>query len=532
MLKDEIRQIISQAINSEIELLIPKNPQFGDYSINLNKFGGEIDISVFKNDCFEKVEEKSGFINFYLSKKALINNLNKEITFTKNDHAVLFEFGQPNTHKLPHIGHLFSYIYGESCSRLLDFVGNKVIRLNYQGDIGLHVAKCLYVTMKNKSEISQLLTLEDKINFLQRNYQTGSTTYETNNEAKQEIDQLNTKIYKKDSEILDLWNMTRLWSLDYYQQFEKRLGISYQRSYFESETFEVGKNIVEENIDKVFEKSEGAVIFDGEKYGLHKRVFINSQGNPTYEGKDVGLMYQKIKDWQFDSCVITTANEQNEYWKVLKSACEILFPEIKNKIIHLGFGMINLKSGKMSSREGTIISAVNLIDEVKAKIIEKYSNTDNDTAENLALSAIKYSFLKSEAKKNVTFDIEESVSLHGNSGPYIQYAHARCKSILKKYQKIEFTNQDIELASEEISLLRHFVNFENVLESSSRLYSPHLLCSYLFELTQIFNTFYEKLPILKADDDTRQFRLSLVSKTSEIISLSLSLLGITALNKI
>ena len=532
MLKDEVRQIISKAVGHEIELLVPKNPQFGDYSINLNKLSEKIELDKFKNDHFEKIEEKAGFVNFYLSKKTLLDNLNSTISFTNNNQTTLLEFGQPNTHKLPHIGHLFSYVYGESCARLLELVGNKVIRLNYQGDIGLHVAKCLYIVMRDEAEISKLSTLEDKINFLQKYYQEGSKIYAEDEQIKQTIDDLNTKIYEKNEEVFDLWNMTRQWSLDYYQQFEKRLDVQYERSYFESETFETGKKIVLENIGKVFEESEGAIIFDGEPHGLHKRVFINSKGNPTYEGKDIGLMWQKIKDWQFDKCIVTTACEQNEYWKVIKTACEMLFPQIKDKITHLGFGMISLKSGKMSSREGSIISAMNLIDEVKSKILEKYPDTNPEIVEELALSAIKYSFLKSEAKKNSVFDIDESVSLHGNSGPYIQYAHARCKSLLKGYQKQDFKNIGVELVKEEIDLLRHFIVFENVLDSSSRSYSPHLLCNYLYELTKNFSVFYEKLPILKASEESKTLRLSLVQKTSEIISQSLSLLGIKALDKI
>jgi arginyl-tRNA synthetase len=531
MLKEEIKKIISGVVGEDIDLLSPKNNQFGDYSVNINRLNHKIDINKFENKYFEKIEEKSGFINFYLSRDTLLNNLSEDTLFPKTELTALFEFGQPNTHKLPHIGHLFSYIYGESCSRLLEFTGNRIVRLNYQGDIGLHVAKCLYIVTKKKQEIERLQSLEEKINFLQTCYQEGSMIYE-DKEAKMSIDELNTKIYEKNSEIFDLWKTTRQWSIDYYQKFEETINIKYQRSYFESETFEIGKKIVNENVGKIFEKSEGAIIFDGEPYGLHKRVFINSLGNPTYEGKDIGLMSLKIKDWQFNKCIVTTANEQNEYWKVIKTASELIFPEIKDKITHLGFGMINLKSGKMSSREGKIISAINLIDEVKNKIIEKYPDTNIEIIEKIALSAIKYSFLKSEAKKNIIFDIEESISLHGNSGPYIQYAHTRCQSLLRNCEVKDYDQKALDLSLEEMNLLRHLVVFENIVESSARLFSPHLLCNYLYELAKLFSVFYEKMPILKAPENSKFFRLSLVKKTKEIICQSLSLLGIEALDKI
>lgn len=423
----------------------------------------------------------------------------------------------------------------------MEATGHRVFRSIYQGDVGLHVAKCLYVASQDPLKIGELKTLDEKVQFLQECYQKGSQLYEDDADVKKAIDDLNKKIYEHDGEVEELWKQTRQWSVDYYEKFEEQLGIEYNKHYFESMTADEGKKIVLENVGKVFEESEGAIIFPGEKIGLHNRVFINRFGNPTYEAKDMALAALKYKDWKFDTSIITTASEQNEYFKVIFAALEKVNPELKGKLQHIGFGMVDLKSGKMSSRSGNIVSAIDLVDEVQKKTAE----ISPENPKHIGLAAIKYSFLKSEARKNISFDIDESISLQGNSGPYLLYMYARAKSILTKAGGPEILTQAqddkraredktslVEASREELTLVRTLVKFPEVVEAASEKMAPHLIATYLFDLAQKFNKLYETTPILKAPDADKVRLLTLIEATTQVIQNGLFLLGIDTLETI
>jgi len=277
---------------------------------------------------------------------------------------------------------------------------------------------------------------------------------------------------------------------------------------------------------------------------LHDRVFLTNYGTPTYEAKDMYLQTLKYKQWPFDLLVITTAHEQNEYFKVIYKALEELNPEFKGKLMHIGFGMVKLKSGKISSRTGDIVGAVNLVDEIVekiSKIVEKREELNDDEkfsiAETVGIGAVKYSFLKTNHLQDITFDINESISEEGNSGPYIQYTYARVQSVLRKAndtfkgENLQGGYSNLELYSEELSLLRTFIHFTGVIENAAKYYSPNLLCNYLFDLAQKFNLFYNMHGILKQRTKNKgqsDFRLALTSATGQILKNGLKLLGIQA----
>lgn len=545
MLKKSLLNAIKDTFpKKDIFLLAPKNPDHGDYAVHKSSIPDHKLLTAgFEHELVGSVEQIGDFINFSLSDGALWDEI-KRILKEKDKYGnsvqegtvkINLEFGDPNTHKLPHIGHLFSYIIGHSWSRILEATGHRVFRSIYQGDVGLHVAKCLYVASQEPLKISELKTLDEKVQFLQECYQKGSQLYEDDADAKQAIDVLNKKIYEHDGEVEELWKETRQWSVDYYKKFEEQLGIEYNKHYFESMTADEGKKIVLENVGKVFEESEGAIIFPGEKFGLHNRVFINRFGNPTYEAKDIALAALKYKDWKFDTSIITTASEQNEYFKVIFAALEKVNPELKGKLQHIGFGMVDLKSGKMSSRSGNIVSAIDLVEEVQKKAAE----ISPENPSHIALAAIKYSFLKSEARKNISFDIDESVSLQGNSGPYLLYMYARAKSILVKAGEHEIPKEVrndkkniISASKEERAVVRALVKFPEVVEAASEKMVPHLIATYLFDLAQKFNKLYETTPILKAPDADKVRLLTLIEATAQVIKNGLFLLGIETLEKI
>ncbi len=551
MIRDQVTALVKQAlqavdIDDTPHLTHPANPDFGDYATNValkhakrlgkkpSDLASEIITKIPDDALIQTATQVNGFINLTLSPTVLLNDLKEEHDRPKTNKTILVEYGQPNTHKSPHIGHLFSYVYGESLARILEAAGNTVIRANYQGDIGLHVAKCLWSVRKHTLSDSTSNS-NDRMLFLQKCYQEGATAYEDDEAAKKEIDQLNKDLYiVSDTELMSLWKETRQWCVDYYQTFEQRLGIKYDRSYFETEIADLGKQIVTDNTPAVFQESDGATIFPGEDYGLHTRVFINRFGNPTYEGKELGLAFQKKEDFTFDQSITTTASEQNEYMKVVYKAIEQINPELSAKLLHIGFGMIQLSSGKMSSRTGNIITAFSLVDDVTGAIQEAFQSTAPD-AKHIGLGAIKYAFLKSDARANKTFDIETSIAKEGDSGPYLMYTYVRTQGIVNNTELAHLNDvsdkwgsvvKTYEPTPEETTLLRLLPQFDEIIEQAALTYAPHHVAHFAFEVAQAFNHFYQQCPIAKADEDVQIVRLAIVKKTADIISKSLRLLGI------
>ncbi len=567
MIKDKISEVVNEAlrktgIKEKAELQHPTNPEHGDYSTSvalkcskqLNKtplvLAQEIAKNINKNDILEKVEVlKPGFINFWLSKKYLLEELN-EIKKSANKYGnssalkskkIIVEFTDPNPFKEFHVGHLYSNIVGESLARLFESQGAILKRANYQGDVGLHVAKAIWgmqqKMQKEKLTLEQLSkkTLEERINFMGSAYALGTTSYETDKQAKTEITLLNKKIYDLDPTIKNLYERGRQWSLDYFEQIYSRLGTKFDFYYFEQEVGKKGLEIVKQFLKKnIFTESKGAVIFKGEKYGLHTRVFINTLGLPTYEAKDLGLAIIKHHDFPYDLSIILTGSEIKEYFKVVLKALEIINPDLCKKTYHLTHGMVRLPEGKMSSRTGNIVTGVWLLDEAHKKAWNKIQETtktkiEKSVAETVGAGAIKYAFLKNGIGKNIEFNLEESINFEGNSGPYLQYTFVRCQSLLKKAGTTNPTIKQWDngiINPEENNLLRLLAKFPEVVAEACEKFSPNILCNYLFELAQAFNLFYQKHQILKAEEDVKNFRLMLTIAVGQVIKNGLYLLGI------
>lgn len=545
MIKQKIIQFLNTQLGSTTYTLItPKDSSFGDYAIHQNAVKSQkLKVkSLMNKKLFEKIEEKAGFINFFISKKLLIETADtilqeKERYGTNSmlkDQHIMVEFAHPNTHKLFHIGHLRNIILGESISRILTADGARVTRANYQGDVGLHIAKCLW---KIKNVKFTGATIQEKVKLLGNAYTEGNKTYEKDEQAKKEIHEINRQIFAKDPAIMPLWKETRELSLAYFNSIYQRLGTTFDRLYFESEVADTGKTIANNALEKsILIKSEGAVIFDGKKYGVDTRVFINSQGLPTYEAKELGLARLEFSDFgSLNRCIHVVAAEQISFFKTVFKVEELLDATLyKNKQYHLIYGMVKLKSGKMSSREGTVIEVMQLLDEVKNKLQTAFSY-DEKTAETVAIAAVKYAFLKIDPKKDLVFDIDESISLRGNSGPYVLYAYARAKSIIRKSKipiATDIPHGKIETRDEEKNLLRSLLKFPDIVASASLHYSPHLICAYAFATAHQFNLFYEKLPILKAEKIHRDYRIELTTATSHVLHNALALLGIHPLEKL
>lgn len=562
MIKDKILknlQIVVLKLSKEkinIELQPPANADFGDYSSSIAlkltkilkktpiKIAEKIKNNFSKTDFIEKIDiVKPGFINFWINKNILLNfiqNLNNNYFEFPNFHLgknkkIMIEFAHPNTHKLFHIGHLRNISIGESLVRIFEAVGNKVIRTNYQGDVGLHIAKCLYGIKNQKSMISNLKTLQEKIKFIGKMYTFGTKAYEDDPKAKKEIIKINKMIYDQNPEIIPLWKETKKWSLDYFDKIYKRVYSYFDRLYLESEVTKRGLKICYEIFKKgILEKSQGAIIFNGKKYGLDTRVFINSLGFPTYEGKEIGLAELEFSEYgKLDKVIHIVTPEQTSFFKVTFKVEELINPsKYKNRQYHLAYEWVKLKTGKMSSREGNIIEANWLIDKIKAKIIKNFK-CDEKTAEILAIASAKYSFLKNSNQTIINFDINQSINIEGNSAPYIIYTYVRCQSILKKEKAsldFSYLNQN-KIEKNELNLIRKLYQFPEIVLKSAEQFSPNFIATYLYQLASQFNLFYQKNPILKAKKEIKGLRLLITKATANTIKKGLDLLGIKTVNQ-
>ncbi|MBI2021362.1 arginine--tRNA ligase [Candidatus Daviesbacteria bacterium] len=563
-LEQELRRAISNlGFNplTDIVLSISESPKFGDYTSNValqlakqklkKTYHSSLEIANdilenFKHPPFLKEIQIAGpgFLNFFLKEESLLEILKAE--YPKKEAVqkrYIVEYADPNTHKAFHIGHLRTLAIGESVSRLLEFEGNEVFRVNYGSDVGLSVAKALWgiEKLKDHYQKAKKLSLRQKAEFLGEAYAYGHDKYETDESAKKEIDEITKQLYQRDKAILPLWKETKEWSLAYFDSIYSRTGTEFDRRVNESEVDQLGKQIVLENIGKVFKKDQGAIIFEGEKYGLHNRVFINSVGNPTYEAKDIGLieLYEQI--FPFDKAIILSDVTQASYHQVVKKAIELIHPHLTDRRHHLSFGFVSLVTGKMSSRTGNIITADSLIDQVIEEIKDSYPNSKNLTEASLnliAVAAIKFSYLKYSISSDISLDIKQSISLQGDSGPYLLYAYARINSILNRAKKIKARKEKVDLETkliaqtledEEREVLRSLEYFEIVVGKATQRYQPNEVANFLLNLAKSFNLFYEKYPVLGSDKE--KFRLDLSKRVAETIKIGLNLLGIETVEK-
>jgi len=467
-----------------------------------------------------------GFINFFLKRNVFSENLGT-INADYGKNSILFgkktivEYTDPNPFKEFHIGHLMSNAVGESISRLVEFSGAKTKHACYQGDIGLHVACALWGALNGETDWGKA-------------YAKGATTLKENEVIKQEIIEINKKVYEKsDTAINKLYEKGKKKSLEKFEKMYQKLGTKFDEYFFESETGEFGKKVVLENLEKrVFEKGNGgAVVYKGEKFGLHTRVFINSQGLPTYEAKELGLAKIKYDKFPYDLSIVVTGNEIDAYFKVLLSAMKEIFSELAEKTLHISHGMLRLPSGKMSSRTGDVVTAEGLLAQISEKLLEKIPAENTQLLNDVSVAAIKYSVLKQEIGKDIIFDFDKSISFSGDSGPYLQYTHARCVSLLEKgkAKNIEISKENP--IKETLPIERLLMQFPEVVERAVREYRPHHVATYLHNLASIFNTFYNDVPIVKAGDPSSAYKLFVVNALRQTLANGLYLLGIKAPEK-
>lgn len=565
-IKDRIKDLLFQSLKrleievSEINLEHPVLISHGDYSSNVamiyaknenknpREFAEEIvkEINKNLNEDIEKVETAgSGFINFYLSEKffskSILEIYNEGESFGKNDSLkgkkVMVEYTDPNPFKELHAGHLMSNSVGESVSRLMEFTGANVLRANYQGDVGPHVAKAVWGMLKNKKDQPlEDSSLQEKISFIGHSYVEGANAYNNSQKSKDEIDKINRSVYEKNNpEIMSVYSWGRKISLLYFEKIYKKLDTSFDYYFFESETAEKGKKIVNEGLKKgIFEKSEEAVVFKGEQYGLHTRVFITSLGLPTYETKDLGLNTYKFEKENLDMSVVVTANEQTEYFKVMLKALSFLYPEVALKTVHVTHGMLTTPEGKMSSRKGNVIGGGTLFDEAEKLALEKTKKgkkfdskeEEKEASQIIALSALRFAILRQSPGKNVVFDFDQSLSLEGDSGPYLQYSVTRAISALERAKKLDLNPDISKKIFLNTELERLLYRFPEVVIRAQREFAPHYIINYLITVASSFNYFYSEHRIADENDPTSGYKVILVESFKTVMKNGLYLLGI------
>ncbi len=468
-----------------------------------------------------------GFLNFTIDEGAILekalkyaDDLDGEIKDESYaGKTVVAEFSDPNPFKVLHVGHLYTSVVGDSISRLLELAGARVIRANFGGDVGLHVGKTMYSLMQKGEK--ENLTIED----VAKCYVGGTQAYEEDEAAKAEITKLNKEIYRINAEdvhgeeLADLYWRGRELSYEYFEDFYGKIGVKFDKYYPESAVADRGVREVRAHTGTTYEESDGAIVYKGEKVGLHTRVFINREGVPTYETKDVGLIFTKWDDWHFDESIVVTGNEQADYMKVVLASVSEYAPQLVDRTTHLTHGLVKLPGNvKMSSRKGNFLKAIDVLEMINEMVKD----------ENLTLAAIKYAFLKYKMGGDIVFDPKESVSTTGNSGIYLLYSAVRAKKILQKCVGEKYLGEkDTETSSEyEKTLAKKVVQYKDVIQEAVREKAPYKVCTYLYELAQEFSRFYEHVKVAGSEREAELAKL--VKAYLNVMEHGLGLLGISA----
>ncbi len=548
-MEERIRKAVGEALEEagapDIAFAVerPSDPAHGDYATNaalaaakvLGKNPRELADELARHlarSLGESVERTDvagpGFVNIALSGDAVAALVAEADAkgeewgkgSAEEGQRVFAEYGNPNPFKEMHLGHLMGSVIGEALSRLAENAGAAVARDTFGGDVGPHVAKALWALRRRG------VAEPESAKEIGEAYAEGSRAYEDDPQAKQEIDALNQELYRgEDRALMALWRKGRDVSMEEFGRLWRIFGTKFDFTFFDSDTVGSGLRIVKDGLAKgIFKESGGAVIYDGTAKGVHTMVFITGHGTPTYEAKDIGLAFLKEERWPNSRVVIVTGSEQTGRFKTVLAALGELAPLIAAKTRHVAHGFLRLASGKMSSRAGNVITAAGFLEDVTHLVREK--NPDPLIAEQVAVGAVKYMILRQAPGQDIIFDPEKSLSLAGDSGPYLQYALVRAKKILA-YGGGEGNGTDEPAAPYAVERL--LVHYPEVAARAARECAPNLLVTYLTELAGEWNAFYAKEQVLGSPEEAYKQRLT--RALAHTLANGLRLLGIPAPEK-
>lgn len=566
----KLAQQIAQVLNTkyqieikseEVQLEHPAQVDHGDWSTNIAmKLANQLkqapraiaEMLVPELTSVEyviKVEIAGpGFINFYIDEKYYLQQVQSIITAGDSfgsfdlgrDKQVMVEFGQPNTHKDFTVGHLRSAISGMAIVKLHENMGFDVIKANFFGDVGMHVAKATWGFLKQGEPADfNNKNLDEQMAYIAGCYIFGNGQFKENDDLANEMKVINKEIYAKTpGEVWDTYYRLREISLAYQKEVWANLGVSYDREYPESEISEKAVTLVKTLQGNILEQSEGAWVFKGEKYGLNTWVFLTGEGNPTYSAKDLALAETKFKEYpNLHKGIVTTSTEQSAYFKGVIKVIELHNPELTGRYQHMPFGWLLKDGKKTSSRLGNAIKGIDVVDEAKeqtrAKIsgMKQYSEDQVKEIEHkVAMAGLKFLILSHEFHKDINYHPEQFADFEGFSGPYVMYAYARSKAILRNSEhnvEGELALDATDLHVEETKLIKLLNKYPEFAYLAGEQLAPHLIAGYVYEVAQQFNKFYQECPVLTIDNMiVKQRRINLCAATSQVIKNGLGLLGI------
>jgi arginyl-tRNA synthetase len=553
--KDYIEEELIRLTNLPVITLdVPPDQKLGDYAFACftlakdfrkapNVISEELSVKFNKGKLIEKVQPAGPYLNFFINKtefaKSVITQIRskKELygSGKKQKEKVMVEYSQPNTHKAFHVGHLRGTSIGESLSRILRCQGYNVIQANYFGDTGTHVAKWIWCYLKfHKGEKPNFENLEKWI---------ASIYVEAVQKAAEsdmkDIYEINAKIEQgKDKDLIKLWKESKQWSLDGFDAIYEDLDAHFDRVFFESEVEARGKEMALDLVKKKIAKvDDGATIIDLKDHNLGVWVLLRKDGSALYSAKDIALAERKFKEFKIDRSIYVLGAAQSMHLQQLFKTLELMKFKQANKCYHLSYLEIRLPEGKMSSRTGQNILyrelKEELLEKLQSEVNERHKDWDDtrkqESVKKVLTAALKFDMLMQDPNRVIVFDIKKALDFQGESGPYIQYTHARINSVLKNAEKMPKSGKfELLTTPEEHRIVYLLSQYPEIVYKAAEQYRPALICRYLLDLCQGFNEFYQNIPILKADAKVRDARLIMLDATRQVISNGLNLLGINA----
>ncbi len=504
-----------------------------------------------------------GFLNLSISDAFWIQTLN---TISLKEHfgkgekkaeKVMVEYSSPNTNKPLHLGHVRNNLLGYSIAALLDYAGYEVIKANLINDRGIHICKSMLAWekfgnnetpestgMKGDHLVGKYYVEFDKAykKEIESLIAQGLTEEQAKKEAPliKEAQDMLLKWEQKDEHVLKLWNMMNAWVYAGFEKTYKTMGVNFDQYYYESNTYSLGKDIIDEGLSKgvFFKKEDGSVWIDLTEDGLDQKLVLRGDGTSVYITQDLGTAQMKYEQYKMDHSIYVVGNEQEYHFKVLFLILNKLGKDWAKGLFHLSYGMVDLPSGKMKSREGTVVDADDLMEEMVqsakeqsealGKVAEFSEEEKHKLYTQIGMGALKYYLLKVDPKKRLLFDPNESIDLQGNTGPFIQYSYARIQSMLRKANISINTTHNIQaINANERDCIMLMLKYPAIIEEAAKTYSPALLANYLYDLAKTFNKFYHDEPILKLDDvQLQNFRLLICKEVAQVIQSGMLLLGI------